>query len=127
MLLIIVAGAAFAGWVLVRLVSPTPEVVDQQVAIPEPLEAEEPNAPTPPPSPPAEPDPEASAETGADESESILRELQVLVRAVRKDKHVQNVAFPESTRILELPSVIDYVRVVEFWQPAFPSKKETTE
>ncbi len=125
-LLAIVAGAALAGWVVVRLGAPTPEnsapgvpvasapVAEEPVEEPVIEAAEDRASPL---------DPKGPAEDDEADTDAILRDLDILVRAVRKDKYAPEVAFPDSTKILEFPSMIHYVRAVEFWQSAFPSEE----
>ena len=121
MLLAIVAGAALAGWVVVRLGAPPADAPEPRVAARAEPVAEQRLEEAPEPDRVAPPRPAPSAGADETDSEAIVRDLNILVRAVRKDKHLEGVAFPESTRILEFPRMVHYVRAVEFWQPAFPS------
>ena len=123
-----VAGAALAGWLVVWLASPAPEAPVAEVppreerrAAIEPREA----APEPSQEPraPRELAPNTEATPEDDPAEAIARDLDVLVRAVRKDKHVHNQTFPEDNTILDIPSLVPYIRTVDFWQPAFRDAK----
>jgi hypothetical protein len=122
MLLVVVAGAAFAGWVVVRLVSPGADAPAPEVAVttnsdrPVEVASTDANDPTAPPAVADDDPPEAE---GDGDPEAIVRDLDVLARAMRTDKFVHNRAFPDNKQVLELPSVIHYVRAVEFWNPAF--------
>jgi len=120
MLLTVVAGAALAGWVVVRLSSPTPEPPEPRVAAGNPPAVQHALVEEPEPERIAPSRPEEPVEGDEADHEAIVRDLGVLVRAVRKDKHAPEVAFPDSIKILEFPRMIHYVRAVEFWQSAFP-------
>jgi hypothetical protein len=115
-MMVVAATAAIAGWLLVRLVS-TPHRPPGQVETAE----HETGAP------PARPAPEeavrrtpaASAREPADDPAAIASDLDVLAQAVAGDVAVENLSFPADPTLLEMPSLIEYVRPVEFWQPAF--------
>ena len=129
MLLVIVVGAALAGWLLVRLTAPEPRIADAPPTVEEALPAPDtdtvvaaPDASAAAPDMDA-PDAEGDEDAADVDVERILSDLRVLAQVVRKDKFIQDLAFPENTEILELPGLIQYVRAVEFFQPAFEQKE----
>lgn len=122
-LLVVVAGAVVAGWVVVRLVTPGADAPAPKIAVttstdrPVEVARTDANDPPAPPAVAADDDPPDTEDEG--DPEAIVRDLDVLARAIRADKFVHNRAFPDNTQVLELPSVMHYVRAVEFWDPAF--------
>jgi hypothetical protein len=124
-LIAIAVGAAFAGWLIVRFIDSGGESADTRVvaveqARTEDVEPEE-SAGEPPAVEPEAPraDAAADASTGDEDPEVIAQELALIASTLSKDKFMHNRAFPDDATILEMPSVVTYLRSVDFWQPVF--------
>jgi hypothetical protein len=126
-LIAIAVGAAFAGWLMVRFLDSGDEPADTRVVAVEQAETEdvepEESAAEPPPverqaaRADAVPD-DATAEVDPD---AIAQELALIASTLSKDKFMHDRAFPDDATVLEMPSVIAYLRSVDFWQPVFPN------
>jgi hypothetical protein len=131
-LIAIAVGAAFAGWLLVRFIDSGGEPADTRVVAVEqvPTEDVEPeeSAGEPPSAEPQAPraEPAADAPTADADPEAIMQELALIASTLSKDKFMHNRAFPDDATILEMPSVVTYLRSVDFWQPLFPNGARET-
>jgi len=125
---IIVVGAAMAGWVTVRalsdhsdgrVASPT-----TAVASPGPRRTTEALAATDAAATPARVAPPASAEppvaaSDTDESDLILRDLELLAQGLVKDQRIEDRVMPRVNDVLDVPGMTAYRRAPDFWESAF--------
>lgn len=127
-LLLVVIGAAIVGWLTVRVLGGGRHepVAVQTAAVASPVPpVEAPTAvATPPPPSPAAAAPTEPAPPAGDESDVIVRELEVLARVLVTDQRIADLIMPRVNDALDVPSTPQYRRAPDFWQPAFATEDE---
>jgi hypothetical protein len=122
-LALVVVGAAIAGWWMVRALGgrapsrePAPaEVVSAPAPAAEATASDEDAAPTAAPAQRGEP-PTVANEEG--EVALILRDLDVLARALVRDQRIEDRVMPRVNDALDVPGVVTYRRAPDFWESA---------
>jgi len=111
-------SAMVAGWLVARVLRPSPEVAHIDHALSE--DADLPAAALPEPGRDTKrPAPAARQAVGIEDSQPARdRDLTALENALLRDRQVRDLLF-SYPGIALLPSVIPYRRSMEFWQPAY--------
>lgn len=133
-LILVVVGAAIAGWATVHLLdrgAPPVQVAVEPAAVatvaaPEPTVGAVATKARPIPTPVGPvPTVEEPPPAEGDESGVIVRDLEVLAQALVRDQRIEDNVMPRVNDILDIPGATAYRRVPDFWEPVLGKDEES--